>query len=350
MRRTIIILCLVIVAVAGGYQAAYATFFGMPRMLDLQTEHLRLEALASPTMDRTIFCTNSPADCSTHATEFPGKMATRRWANLINVNFEVNRPIRPDATFFGMPRTLDLQTENPRLEELASPTPDRTIFCMNNSADCSRQGMEFRGKMAARRWANLLNVNFEVNRPIRPDATFLGMPRTLNSQLQRLRFEEPALPPMAHTIFCTKYPRDCPAHKVVFRGGGINMTAERWEQLTNVNFEVNHAIRPQENLGGLATEQWLVAPLAGNCHDYAVTKQHELLAMGWPSHALLLAEVVTTWGEHHLVLVIRTRDGDVIADNLSHDIRPVSKTAYVWVRAQTPSNPVLWATVARAAA
>lgn len=179
------------------------------------------------------------------------------------------------------------------------------------------------------------------------NASFFGLPRMLNLQIQKLRFEEPALPPMAHTIFCMNYPSDCSPHRIVFRGGGLHMNPERWQELADVNFGVNHAIRPQANPGGLATEHWVVAPAAGDCHDYAVTKRHQLLAMGWPSHALLLAEVVTTWGEHHLVLVVRTRQGDFVADNLSPDIRPLSKTAYVWVRVQTPDNPVMWATVAK---
>jgi predicted transglutaminase-like cysteine proteinase len=181
------------------------------------------------------------------------------------------------------------------------------------------------------------------------NASFFGMPRMLNLQIQKLRFEEPALPPMAHTIFCMNYPADCSPHRIVFRGGGLHMDAERWQDLADVNFGVNHSIRPQANFGGLATERWVVAPTAGDCHDYAVTKRHQLLAMGWPSHALLLAEVVTTWGEHHLVLVVRTRQGDFVADNLSPDIRPLAKTAYVWVRVQTPENPAMWATVAKMA-
>ncbi len=100
----------------------------------------------------------------------------------------------------------------------------------------------------------------------------------------------------------------------------------------------------------MATEKWVVAPVAGDCHDYAVTKRHDLLAKGWPAHALLLAEVVTSWGEHHLVLVVRTLEGDFVADNLAPDVRPLSRTSYVWVRVQTPNNPMLWAAVGRTVA
>jgi predicted transglutaminase-like cysteine proteinase len=178
-------------------------------------------------------------------------------------------------------------------------------------------------------------------------ASFFSMPRLLGAQIQRLRFNGPALPPMAHTIFCINYPADCAPHKIAFRGGGMDMTSDRWQELVKVNTDVNRAIKPQPNLGGLATEKWVVAPARGECHDYAVTKQHDLLAKGWPSRALLLAEVVTSSGEHHLVLVVRTHDGDFVADNLNYDIRPLSRTTYAWVRVQTPANPQLWATVGR---
>ena len=64
------------------------------------------------------------------------------------------------------------------------------------------------------------------------------------------------------------------------------------------------------------------------CHDYAVTKRHELLTRGWPSRSLLLAEVVVPWGEHHLILVVRTSDGDLVLDNLNPGIKSWSRTPY----------------------
>ena len=93
---------------------------------------------------------------------------------------------------------------------------------------------------------------------------------------------------------------------------------------------------------GLAGEKWLINPKSGDCNDYAVSKRHELLARGWPSRTLLLAEVVTTWGEHHLILVVRTGDGDFVLDNISPSVRLWLKVPYRWVRVQSPLNPKLW--------
>ena len=63
-----------------------------------------------------------------------------------------------------------------------------------------------------------------------------------------------------------------------------------------------------------------------------------------PSRALLLSEVVTLSGEHHLVLVVRLKDGDLVLDNLNDDIRLVAMTydRYLWIRVQSPQNPKFW--------
>lgn len=64
--------------------------------------------------------------------------------------------------------------------------------------------------------------------------------------------------------------------------------------------------------------EWEIFPYDGNCGDYAVTKRHLLLRAGWPSSALLLAEVVIRLtAEHHLVLLVREARGVLVLDNLS---------------------------------
>lgn len=182
-------------------------------------------------------------------------------------------------------------------------------------------------------------------------ATFFSLPNALKLQLDQISFGEPTLPPMAHTMFCLRYPQDCEARRTDFRKRNILMTAERLNDLNSVNREVNRDINPQANLGGLATEEWVLSPAAGDCNDYAVTKRHKLLARGWPPRALLLSEVVVPSGEHHLVLVVRMMDPesrqnvDLVLDNLSAALRPVGVTPYKWVRAESPRNPRYWFTV-----
>jgi predicted transglutaminase-like cysteine proteinase len=176
-------------------------------------------------------------------------------------------------------------------------------------------------------------------------AGFVGGPRALGLVAKRIAFSNFTLPPMAFTQFCLRYADQCKSQRMVFRGGPVRLTAQRWDDLRAVNKDVNASIVPEHNSEGLAGEKWLIAPSSGDCNDYAVTKRSELLDRGWPTRALLLSEVVTSWGEHHLVLVVRTSSGDLVLDNMASEIRPWTRAPYQWVRIQTPKNPNYWASL-----
>jgi predicted transglutaminase-like cysteine proteinase len=162
----------------------------------------------------------------------------------------------------------------------------------------------------------------------------------------RLSIDKPALPPLAHTRFCLRYPAECEIRNLTVGTDELRLTPARWAELTSINSIINRSIVPGRTTHDALTQSWLLAPKSGGCNDYAVTKRHELLKRGWPSRALLLAEVITFWGEHHLVLVIRTDAGDLVADNLHSGIRSWSMPHYHWVRLQSPEDPKFWATVA----
>lgn len=179
------------------------------------------------------------------------------------------------------------------------------------------------------------------------EAGLIGLPRALRTNIERINFDAPTLPPLAYTEFCLRYQDECKrGHRMVFRGGRVQMDARRWAELTLVNSKVNSAIRPERNEGGLGNEKWLINPDRGDCNDYAVSKRHELMKRGWAARNLLLGEVVTSWGEHHLVLVVRTENGDLVLDNLARHIRAWTQTPYKWVRIQRPDNGRFWSTVA----
>lgn len=176
-------------------------------------------------------------------------------------------------------------------------------------------------------------------------AGFIGMPSMLGQAMKRISFGNFTLPPMAYTQFCLRYKDQCKTEHIVFRGGPVRLTEQRWEDLKEVNRSVNSAITAEPNTEGLAGEKWLIDPSRGDCNDYAVSKRSQLLARGWPARALLLSEVVTSWGEHHLILVVRTSAGDLLLDNLTPQIRPWTRAPYRWVRMQTPKNPNFWASL-----
>jgi predicted transglutaminase-like cysteine proteinase len=62
----------------------------------------------------------------------------------------------------------------------------------------------------------------------------------------------------------------------------------------------------------------------GDCNDYAVTKRHDLIPQRLA--CTLLAEVITGWGEHHLVVVARAKAADLVIDNLDANIKPWTRT------------------------
>jgi len=174
-------------------------------------------------------------------------------------------------------------------------------------------------------------------------AGLASVPNGPQQGIQFIRFDEPTLAPMAFTRFCLQYPSDCETQR--FTGDRIELNRMRWSELENINSAVNSSIQPKRNEEGLAGEKWLVGPLRGECHDYAVTKRHQLITKGWPARDVLLSEVVTVSGEHHLVTVVLTNSGDLVLDNLTNRILPWSRTTYRWVRIQTPKNPNYWALI-----
>jgi len=167
----------------------------------------------------------------------------------------------------------------------------------------------------------------------------------LEQNLDRIKFDTPSLAPISFVRFCMRKPEDCSVQDLASHSGPVALTKSRMAELVKVNRDVNRAIRPKANANGVGAEEWLISPREGDCKDYAITKRHELLRHGWPSNSLLLAEVVVPSGEHHVVLVVRTREEDLVLDNLNKNVRPVSQVHYQWVRAQQTENPKFWSMI-----
>lgn len=239
-----------------------------------------------------------------------------------------------NAAFFGLPKSM--RTNPLDRIELSMPIwgpKAYSLHCIEHLDECQPQ--------TGQPQANLP----PPSQPQIKKVALFSLPKALKPEFDRIPSDTPTLGPMAHTVFCLRYPKDCEVKRMAFRGGKFELTPKRLNDLQEVNTRVNRSIRPERNVRGLAGEKWLLAPTLGDCNDYAVTKRHELLARGWPSRTLLLAEVVTHWGEHHLVLVVRTGDGDLVLDSLNPNIRMWSKASYQWVRIQSTWNPKRWSTV-----
>lgn len=196
------------------------------------------------------------------------------------------------------------------------------------------------GLQEAIRWcalaaASLLMSTLQATAATRPE------PRSLRQLPSAAAIAEVgrALAPLAFVRFCMRRPSECAAHG---RGDTAKLDGASLRELVEVNRDINRSIRPARKPAYAGVGNWEIAPSAGDCNDYAVTKRHELIKRGWPSSALLLTEVETSWGEAHLVLTVTTNDGDYVLDNLSQAVKPWSATRYRWVRRQSGADPSTW--------
>jgi len=116
-------------------------------------------------------------------------------------------------------------------------------------------------------------------------------------------------------------------------------------ELETINEMVNSAITPTTGKTQLVNPHWSIDPVVGDCNDYAVTKRHRLLEAGWPSAALLLAEVsLVATGEHHLILIVRGKAADWVLDNRLSSVVKLSaaRNQYVLYRVESTENPKFW--------
>ena len=151
----------------------------------------------------------------------------------------------------------------------------------------------------------------------------------------------PSLAPFQHVRFCLRYPADCRSNPA--EDERIQLTDDKSQLLDRVNHEVNAAIGPgSKSYGKNLQEGWTIAPLRGDCNDYAVTKRHELLRSGLPAKALRLAVVVTKSEGGHLVLLVATTKGNLVLDNLTDEIVPWQTTDYQWLKIQSAGDAKAW--------
>jgi predicted transglutaminase-like cysteine proteinase len=151
----------------------------------------------------------------------------------------------------------------------------------------------------------------------------------------------PSLAPFQHVRFCLRYPADCRSNPA--EDERIQLTDDNSQLLDRVNHEVNAAIGPgSKSYCKNLREGWTIAPLRGDCNDYAVTKRHELLRSGLPAKALRLAVVVTKSEGGHLVLLVATTKGNLVLDNLTDEIVPWQTTDYQWLKIQSARDAKAW--------
>ncbi|WP_319533701.1 transglutaminase-like cysteine peptidase [uncultured Cohaesibacter sp.] len=156
-----------------------------------------------------------------------------------------------------------------------------------------------------------------------------------------MRVMERTSTPAGHVYYCAQEPQACSR----YGEGAVVLTQASWDQLLEINHRVNQSIKPVED-GRIDT--WSVYVTKGDCEDYALTKQRELLRVGWPSDALLITTAYLQDGTYHAVLLVRTDRGEFVLDNLNSLVLPWEKVKYHWNKRQAVGNPRVWQRIAGA--
>lgn len=151
--------------------------------------------------------------------------------------------------------------------------------------------------------------------------------------------------PVGHQAFCAEYPAECRANRQAPVVVKLNKTL--WNELLAVNATVNRRIRPVTDAEFYGVEEYWTYPKnnAGDCEEYVLEKQRELISRGWPRSALLITVVKDRHNAGHAVLTVRTDKGDIILDNQLEVVLPWYSTPYRFVKRQSERNPASWTSI-----
>lgn len=153
---------------------------------------------------------------------------------------------------------------------------------------------------------------------------------------------------------CRQNPSACPelqARLTAARNGArapaaaapIAMTSALMSRLRAVNSAVNREIIPRQDRG----DEWTLNARYGDCEEYVLTKRQRLIAAGLPRGALRIAVGHTAAGVGHAVLVVRTTGGDLVLDNLTDAILPITQVSHRLAAVQSSERPGRWVHMVR---
>lgn len=136
-------------------------------------------------------------------------------------------------------------------------------------------------------------------------------------------------------------------------GARATMRLERgslaWEEVAATNRRLNreiHQMLDQRQYG--RSDHWEI-PLGdkgraarGDCEDFVLAKRSALIAAGIPAGILSIALAQTSDGQDHAVLLISTKDGDYVLDNLTGRIDHWTRTGLRWQSRNHPGELLNW--------
>ncbi len=120
------------------------------------------------------------------------------------------------------------------------------------------------------------------------------------------------------------------------------LTEARYATLQRVNLTVNHTIQPAEDAAG---DVWSFSSIAGDCEEYVLMKRETLAALGWPRSAMRIGVVKGTRYPYHAVLIVSTKGGEFVLDNMTDEMTRVEDSPYTFVVSQSSRLPGKWVRV-----
>lgn len=149
--------------------------------------------------------------------------------------------------------------------------------------------------------------------------------------------------PFGHYEYCKRGGRHCGSQSAV---APAKMSESRWAKVRLINTAVNKQIKPVLDINSRGVnEYWEIPKTQGDCEDFALLKRSRMMAAGFKGSQLPLTKVRLPNGQAHIVLVVRTNQGDYMLDNLSNRVQPVSKVRYRFLSMQASNNANNWLTI-----
>ncbi len=153
-----------------------------------------------------------------------------------------------------------------------------------------------------------------------------------------------ATQPIGHWEFCQTHPAECAVKSN--RVAPVQLTRARWAAMVEVNNFVNASILPETDMQIWGREEvWSFPDGVGDCEDYVLEKQRELIRQGFPASSVLITVVRQGNGEGHAVLTVRTDRGDFILDNLQARVLRWSETDYTYLKRQSERSASAWVSI-----
>ena len=153
-----------------------------------------------------------------------------------------------------------------------------------------------------------------------------------------LESREEARPTLAWAEFCKRYPGECTVN--LSEPTVISLVPALARTIVRVNAHVNALVQPRTD-----EEHWGVEDRwdfpddgFGDCEDYQILKRKLLIEAGLPRRALRMAVVIDEDGAGHAVLMVMTRQGDLILDNKTDAVLAWDQTRYTYVKREGYSS------------